>query len=98
MKGELLAQIDPTGFESALQSAEGSLGEAYSVLDLARAEQERMEKMKGITPELVSDSMLERTREQTQAGRDATENPRDRGRRGGRTGSRTAACARPSPA
>ena len=63
MKGELLAQIDPTGFESALQSAEGSLGEAYSALDLARAEQERMAKMKKVTPELVSDSMLERTRE-----------------------------------
>ncbi len=62
MKGELLAQIDPTGFESALQSAEGSLGEAYSAMDLARAEQERMAKMKKVTPELVSDSMLERTR------------------------------------
>lgn len=62
-KGELLAQIDPTGFEAALRSAEGSLGDAYSVLSLARAENERLEKMKGITPDLVSASMMERTRE-----------------------------------
>jgi multidrug efflux system membrane fusion protein len=61
LKGELLAQIDPTGFETALRNAETSLYEAYSVRDLARAENERMEKMKAITPDLVSASMLERT-------------------------------------
>jgi RND family efflux transporter MFP subunit len=63
MKGELLAQIDAMGFETALSSAESSLSEAYSVLDLTRAENERMEKMKGINPDLVSDSMVSRTRE-----------------------------------
>jgi len=63
MKGELLAQIDPTGFEIALRSAESSLGDAYSALDLARGENDRLEKIKGITPDLVSGSMLERTRE-----------------------------------
>jgi RND family efflux transporter MFP subunit len=62
-KGELLAQIDPTGFESALRGAENKLGDAYSVVDLARAENERLERMKGINPDLVSGSMLERTRE-----------------------------------
>lgn len=62
-KGELLAQLDPTGFEAALRSAESNLGAAYSVVDLARAENERLEKMKGINPDLVSGSMLERTRE-----------------------------------
>jgi multidrug efflux system membrane fusion protein len=61
LKGELLAQIDPTGFETALRNAEDSLYEAYSVRDLARAENERMERMKAITPDLVSASMLERT-------------------------------------
>jgi RND family efflux transporter MFP subunit len=63
MKGELLAQIDPNEFENALRSAESTLGDAYSMRDLARTENERMEKMKGINPDLVSDSMLERTRE-----------------------------------
>lgn len=62
-KGELLAQIDPTGFETALRGAESDLGDAYSVLDLARAEDERLNKMKGINPDLVSDSMIERTRD-----------------------------------
>lgn len=63
MKGELLAQIDPTDFEATLHSAEGDLGNAYSVLNLAQTESERMEKMKGINPDLVSTSMIERTRE-----------------------------------
>lgn len=63
MKGELLAQIDPTDFEAALRSAEGGLGDAHSVLDLAQTESERMEKMKVINPDLVSKSMIERTRE-----------------------------------
>jgi membrane fusion protein, multidrug efflux system len=60
-KGELLAQIDPKGFTNALHSAEDNLREAYSALDLARAEDERMQKMKGINPSLVSESMLKRT-------------------------------------
>lgn len=63
MKGELLAQIDPADFELALRSAEGSLGDAHSVLNLARTERERMDKMKAINPDLVSESMVERTRE-----------------------------------
>jgi len=63
LKGELLAQIDPETFETALRKAEVDLNEAYSMLDLARAEHERLEKMKGINPDLVSTSMLERTRE-----------------------------------
>ena len=60
-KGELLAQIEPERFQAALRAAESTLGEAYSALELARNEQERMEKMKRINPDLVSDSMLERT-------------------------------------
>lgn len=63
LKGELLAQIDSKNFDLSLRSAESSLGEAYSVLELARSENERMEKMKGINPDLVSASMLGRTRE-----------------------------------
>jgi RND family efflux transporter MFP subunit len=63
LKGGLLAQIDPVRFEAALRSAEGSLNEALSVLDLASAEDERMAKMKGINPGLVSATMLDRTRE-----------------------------------
>ena len=63
LEGELLAQIEPEGFRNALQSAEANLYEAYSALDLARAENERMEKMKGINPDLVTSSMLARTQE-----------------------------------
>lgn len=62
VKGELLAQIDPSEFENALRVAETSLGDAYSMADLARTENERLKKMKEINPDLVSDSMLERTR------------------------------------
>jgi RND family efflux transporter MFP subunit len=61
LKGELLAQIDPKDFRTALADAEDNLREAYSVLDLAQAEEERMRKMKSINPDLVSASMLERT-------------------------------------
>jgi len=63
MKGELLAQIDPGDFERALRSAEVSLGDAHSVLNLAQTESERMDRMKTINPDLVSKSMIERTRE-----------------------------------
>lgn len=63
LKGELLAQIDPEPFRTALSDAEGTLGDAYSVLGLARSENERMEKMKEINPDLVSETMLERTRD-----------------------------------
>jgi RND family efflux transporter MFP subunit len=76
LKGELLAQIDPKAFQTALRDAEDDLREAYSVMDLAQAEDERMEKMKGINPDLVSTSMLERTRgklEQAEARRDSLE-------------------------
>jgi RND family efflux transporter MFP subunit len=62
-KGELLAQIDPAGFRVALGDAEERLYEAYSVLELARAENERMGEMKRINPDLVSASMLGRTRQ-----------------------------------
>jgi RND family efflux transporter MFP subunit len=70
MKGELLAQIDPTDFEAALHSAEGDLGDAHSVLDLAQTESERMEKMQVINPDLVSTSMIERTREKLKRAQD----------------------------
>jgi len=76
LKGELLAQIDPKDFQTALRDAEDNLREAYSVLDLAQAEGERMEKMKGINPDLVSTSMLERTRrklDQAEAHRNSLE-------------------------
>jgi RND family efflux transporter MFP subunit len=63
LKGELLAQIDPREFELALRNAEIELNDALSALDLAGAENERMQKMKDINPNLVSDSMLKRTRD-----------------------------------
>ena len=76
LKGELLAQIDPKDFQAALRDAEDNLRESYSALDLATAEGERMEKMKGINPDLVSASMMERTRrklEEAEAHRDSLE-------------------------
>lgn len=64
MKGELLAQMDPAEFEAVLGKAEKKLQEAYSLMDSVRAETDRMEKMRRITPDLVTDSMLERAQAQ----------------------------------
>jgi RND family efflux transporter MFP subunit len=63
MPGELLAEIDSRGFEAALNAAARSYEDARSVLDLARVEKERMEELKVVTPDLVSASMLQRTRD-----------------------------------
>lgn len=55
-KGDLLARIDPTDFESRVASVKGQLKSAVAARDLAEAEFKRAADIKARNPDLISDS------------------------------------------
>ena len=55
-KGDLLAQIDPTDFESRVSAMEGELKSGIAARDLAQAEFQRAAEIKETNPDLISDS------------------------------------------
>lgn len=62
-KGELLAQIDPKDFQVNLRNAEGQLNEAEAALKLAKAEYERLLRIREKDPGAVSGASIDRKRE-----------------------------------
>lgn len=62
-KGELLARIDPKDFQVNLQNAQGRLKEAEASLKLAKAEYERVLRIREKDPGAVSGASVDRRRE-----------------------------------
>ena len=55
-QGDLMAQIDPTDFESRVAAVEGELKSGIAARDLAQAEFQRAADIKNTNPDLISDS------------------------------------------
>lgn len=71
--GDLLLVIDPTQYEAAVRQARGRLSEARSQVARARADYlqyrrdwQRLESLKDVTADLVTDQEVERARTQTE--------------------------------
>ncbi len=62
-KGDLLARIDPTDFQTRLRQAEGQLAKAKAANDRARSEYDRILRIKNEDPGATSQNMIDRKRE-----------------------------------
>lgn len=66
-KGDLLARIDPTDFQTRLRQAEGQLAKAKAANDRARSEYHRILRIKNEDPGATSQNMIDRKREATES-------------------------------